>query len=189
MYLGFFLSDYKGFIALAVFCMHSLNVRQSISRKNKLSSTAHVLFRKLFLAMKGSSMPSLQTSNSSPSLQLVSNSSLSLQSIPNPQSLYHSQVHRMECQVYLVDSLIDWVIYLPLLINIILRFLFTLILYLTLIINCFLDFLISWSIFCVLIYWLIHILLQEALNLFSSIGFPNYIESFAVDPNEILRNS
>lgn len=28
---------------------------------------------------------------------------------------------------------------------------------------------------------------QEALNLFSSIGVPNYIESFAVDPNEILH--
>ena len=28
---------------------------------------------------------------------------------------------------------------------------------------------------------------QEALNLFSSIGVPNYTESFAVDPNEILH--
>jgi hypothetical protein len=28
---------------------------------------------------------------------------------------------------------------------------------------------------------------QEALNLFSSIGVPNYTESFAVDPNEILN--
>ena len=28
---------------------------------------------------------------------------------------------------------------------------------------------------------------QEALNLFSSIGLQNYSESFSVDPNEILR--